>query len=568
MVRDRAGRLAAAGWSVLAAALVWGALVLPSSVAQLTWVSLVSLPLTLLVGLAVLIVVPRVARPAVAMTLGALLALVVVLKALDIGFSVVADRRFHVYYDLTNLVRGYEVLSGWAGPGWAVLAVVASVVATLLLAALLVLAMARLARLVTVHRTRAVVVLLVGTLAGGTLAATGAQVAGEPVTSRATAQLVHDHVADGVNDYRDEGVFAEAIATDPVAARAGSLRGLAGKDVLVVFVESYGRAALRDPELAKGVTPVLTAGEQSLGEVGFTARSAWLTSPTFGAGSWLAHASLQSGLWVDSDRRHDQLLSSDRLTLTRAFDDAGWRTSFVQPAVQEQWPQGQAFYGFDELYAADDLDYRGPPLGWGGVPDQYTLSWFQREVLSQGDGPVMAEIDLVTSHNPWPQPPPQVPWEGVGDGSVYACMPGCADEGDDDVRSRYAASIGYSLESVISFVVEHPDPDLVVLLVGDHQPWGHVAGEEAGHDVPVSLITGDPAVRDAMAWWLWTPGLVPQEQSPQWRMDIVRDHFLRAFSTPPAVGHDPFGQLSGTSTPPVTTGSPSGAKSAHESRGR
>lgn len=121
-------------------------------------------------------------------------------------------------------------------------------------------------------------------------------------------------------------------------------------------------------------------------------------------------------------------------------------------------------------------------------------------------------------------------WDEVGDGSVYACMPGCAEGGADDVRSRYAASIGYSLESVISFVVAHPDPDLVVLLVGDHQPWSYVSGEDASHDVPVSLIAGDPAVLEQVSGWDWASGLVPAEDPPAWRMDAFRDRFLRAFS--------------------------------------
>ncbi len=136
-------------------------------------------------------------------------------------------------------------------------------------------------------------------------------------------------------------------------------------------------------------------------------------------------------------------------------------------------------------------------------------------------------------HQPQPvaAPTPFVPWAEVGDGSVYACMPGCAGDGADDVRSRYAASVGYSLQSVVSFAAEHPD--LVVLLVGDHQPWRQVAGEDPGHDVPASLVAADPAVLERISQWGWTPGLVPGEQSPVWRMDAFRDHFLTAFSTRP-----------------------------------
>ena len=75
-----------------------------------------------------------------------------------------------------------------------------------------------------------------------------------------------------------------------------------------------------------GVDAVLDDGSRRLRRAGWQARSAFLTSPTFGAASWLAHSTLQSGLWVDSQRRYEQLLGSDRLTLTSAFADAGWRT--------------------------------------------------------------------------------------------------------------------------------------------------------------------------------------------------------------------------------------------------
>ena len=62
-----------------------------------------------------------------------------------------------------------------------------------------------------------------------------------------------------------------------------------------------------------------TQGTEQLEEPGFASRSAFLTSPTFGALSWLAHATLQSGLWIDSQQRYDVLVTSSRLTLSRLF---------------------------------------------------------------------------------------------------------------------------------------------------------------------------------------------------------------------------------------------------------
>jgi hypothetical protein len=63
----------------------------------------------------------------------------------------------------------------------------------------------------------------------------------------------------------------------------------------------------------------------------------------------LAHSTLQSGLWVDSQQRYDHLVTSPRLTLTRLFGRAGWRTVADVPANNRAWKQG-AFYHFDHVY--------------------------------------------------------------------------------------------------------------------------------------------------------------------------------------------------------------------------
>ena len=96
---------------------------------------------------------------------------------------------------------------------------------------------------------------------------------------------------------------------------------------------------------------MLDAGTRRLRAAGFAARSAFLTSPTSGGGSWLAHSTLLSGLWIDNQQRYHNLVASDRLTLNGAFRRAGWRTVGVMPAITRPWPEG-AFYGYDQLYDA------------------------------------------------------------------------------------------------------------------------------------------------------------------------------------------------------------------------
>ena len=186
--------------------------------------------------------------------------------------------------------------------------------------------------------------------------ATGVQaVEGAPVASTSAASLTVDEVQLVRADLADQREFAREIEADAYAERrprpAGSLlAGCAGKDVLLVFVESYGRVAVQDTSYSAGIDAGARPGHRRAGGGRLPRRSsAFLTSPTFGAGSWLAHATLQSGLWVDSQRRYRQLLGADRLTLTDLFGRAGWRTVFDVPANTEDWPEGKDFYGFQRL---------------------------------------------------------------------------------------------------------------------------------------------------------------------------------------------------------------------------
>jgi phosphatidylglycerophosphate synthase len=521
--------------TVLAAVVVWVALVLPAgprtSAGDLLRIPLEVVPLVVLA----VFVPPRVRRP-LAVVLGVVLAVVVVLAALDLGFRAVLDRPFDPLADWTFLRSGVGVVQDSVGRAGAVGAVVGGAVAVLALFALLPWCVLRLTDVAAAHRRRATQSALGVGVVWLLCAVTGLQVGtGVSVASAGAAGLAVDEVGQLRADLHDRSVFAAQIASDPMAGRTGLLSALRGKDVLVVFVESYGRVAVQGTSYSPGVDRVLDRGTADLQRAGFAARSAFLTSPTYGAASWLAHSTLQTGLWVDSQRRYDQLLGSDRMTLTRAFRHAGWRTVFDVPANTKDWPEGQRFYGFDQLYDSRNVGYHGPRFSYATMPDEFTLSRFAANELSR-PAPVFAEIDLVSSHHPWTPLPRMVPWDAVGDGSVYDPMPArgrsSADLfGDPDaVRAAYGASVEYSWQALVTFVQHAHDPNLVLLVLGDHQPHHYVSGYGVGRDVPVSLVAHDPAVLRRIADWGWQPGLRPSPEAPVWRMDTVRDRFLATFS--------------------------------------
>ena len=115
-------------------------------------------------------------------------------------------------------------------------------------------------------------------------------------------------------------------------------------------------------------------------------------------------------------------LGTSRFTLSDAFDKAGWHTVSDSPTNGAR-PPGKYFFHYDQLLSRYNAGYHGPTFSYSPMPDQYTLSAFQRLELAPGHKPVMAEIDLTSSHWPWAPLPTMVPWNKVGDGSIFDPMP-------------------------------------------------------------------------------------------------------------------------------------------------
>jgi len=523
--------------TVVAFLVVWLALVAPTDRDHLTLHAVLRLPVEVVVVVGLALVPWGRVRVALAAAFGLLLALLLLIKLLDLGFNSVFDRDFDPVGDWAYLGPGVGVLGDSIGAGWArVVAVLAGVAALAVLVGVP-LAMVRLVRVAVPRRrfslSAATALLTVWVLCVAT---------GVPGVSTSATTLTVDEVQLVRADLADQAAFSREIAADPYAARAAAdpqalLSGLAGKDVLVVFVESYGRVAVQDTSYAPGIDAVLDQGTAELAAAGYHSQSAFLTSPTFGAGSWLAHSSLESGLWVDSQRRYRQLLGADRMTLTSLFGAAGWRTVFDVPADTKDWPEGKDFYRFQHYYDSRNVGYEGPEFGYATMPDQYTLSEFRNRELAPTDrAPVMAEIDLISSHHPWAPLPHLIPWDQVGDGSVFAGMPEQGHSSEEvfsdpeKVKEAYGQSIEYTWQTLTSFLTTYNDPNLVVIALGDHQPHTYVSGEHVGHDVPISVIAQDPAVMDRISGWGWQDGLHPSPDATVWRMDTFRDRFLDAFS--------------------------------------
>jgi phosphatidylglycerophosphate synthase len=544
--RGRIRAVIATVLTILSFLLVWAVLVFPDQPEFFKAGAFLRVPLEGLVVVAIAIFLPVNGRRILAVLTGLALALVVVLKVVNYEIFSLFSRAFEPLGDIGQFGNALETLRLEQGASQARLIEIGAVAGVVAAIVLLPLAMLRVTRVAADHRQRALRVL--GALGGvwlvlGVLGTT--LVSHTPIASTISAGVIVDTAKVVRAEVHDEGVFAKEIKHDTFRDTPTDqlLTALRGKDVLLVFAESFGRVAIEESSFAPEVDEALTEGDKRLASAGFHSRSGFLISPTFGGGSWLAHSSLNAGLWVHNLRRYAQLLPERRFTLASAFNRAGWRTVDEDVSNDRPWPEGKAFYHWDKIYNRNQVGYKGPTFSYASMPDQYIYSALQRLELGKTHRrPLFAEIDTVSSHQPWNRIPVEIPWNKVGNGSIYNHLPNHYEresflsfwDNAAKVQSGYSRSIVYTIKSLTNYIQHYGKKNLVVIELGDHQPRNPVTGEQAGHQVPISIIAHDPKVLKAIEGWGWNPGLRPRKDAPVWPMSGFRNRFFRAFDSNPA----------------------------------
>jgi len=332
-----------------------------------------------------------------------------------------------------------------------------------------------------------------------------------------------------------DGPYAAALAAPPPPH--SDLAGLKRRDVYVIYLESYGTTVFDTPEFLAGIGQSLTQFETSLRDAGYTIASNRLVSPTFGGGSWLAHATLASGVRLDDPVVYTLLMDSQRKLLPAYFKEAGWRTIGIAPGIKTPSSNTRA-WGFDrEVYAAD-LDYHGPAFGWFEIPDQFTLNRTAKIRSALGsDPPVFTQVVLVSSHIPFsPVPPYLADWNDSG---AFASVSATAlkeiyrQPDWSRLGPEYLKSLGYDFAALEGWLTQHMPGDGLVILLGDHQPPAVIGGRpEPPWTVPIHVLSRDPDLVAPFIAEGYVSGLVPAQKPPYRGMETFLAWFLAAFDRP------------------------------------
>ncbi len=307
-------------------------------------------------------------------------------------------------------------------------------------------------------------------------------------------------------------------------------------DVRLMLVESYGAIVAEHAELAPWWRARMSELESRLEARGWFMASAYALAPVSGGRSWLAEASIVTGVRVRYEAEFHQVL--DRVdevpNLVSFFAAQGYHTVSLAPADRARAGVPEVnYYGYDQRIDFDDLDFRGQAWGWGIVPDDYSVNMAQHELIDHAAGPLFLDAHLVTSHAPWLRVPSGLhedwrewrrsdapPLEPDADREAHqALMTGMRRfkrqddskylyEGEiDELKlSLFRNAIDYEWK-VLSQLLEGLEGDSFVVVMGDHQP-PLVTPETANFAVPVHVFARDPALLSELRELGFVGGLV------------------------------------------------------------
>jgi hypothetical protein len=310
-----------------------------------------------------------------------------------------------------------------------------------------------------------------------------------------------------------------AVVTSRQATES-DLQHVRGADVYLVFVESYGAVSYDRRDVVDRIAPQRAQFDRDVRASGRQVVSAFVDSPTFGGSSWLAHVTLMTGVEARDEDTNVLLMSQQRDTLVSTFARQGYRTVALMPGLTKRWPEG-AFYRFDHVYDTAQLAYAGPRFGWWTVPDQFALArldLLEHEQQREGQGTRFVFFPTTSTHAPFgPTAPYQPDWVRVVSDDPYA-EPDVRDAlahtpNYEDLGPSYASAVSYAYSSIGGYLQRHADRDLVMIMLGDHQPAAAVSGANASWDVPVHVIASRPELLNRLRAHGFHDGMTPPRRA-------------------------------------------------------
>lgn len=323
-------------------------------------------------------------------------------------------------------------------------------------------------------------------------------------------------------------------------------------DVRIYILESYGMVAYRGTTARRWEGFVRQHASRMEGS-GWSLAAVRSRAPTSGGRSWICDASLLSGRQIRFQAEYEAYTAdTDPLdALPEWFATQGYETVLARP-VDRKRPgvELQNRFGFERTVFFDDLGYRGPRVGWGFIPDRYTVLWLHDNVFGPAERPQFSFTHLATAHYPWRAKP--IPWaetwqdyneadidHALGKGSDFNLSQRFwllarqfrrdpnqrKRELDHQAAYHYQTSLEHGLRAIVDELTKIPaDRPTLAIILGDHQP--PFLAPRGYFGVPVHIAANDPGLVELFleegAREGWSPRRAPMMRHAGLYTRIVR----------------------------------------------
>lgn len=318
------------------------------------------------------------------------------------------------------------------------------------------------------------------------------------------------------------------------------------------LIESYGMVMTRHPELREPFAHLVQQLERDLAADGWHVATATGPAPIQGGRSFLAHATLLSGMHINRQLLNSRLQRyRDYPFLVRTLQDQGYTTIGLQPPNRARpgLPLSDP-YQFDTTLFFDDLGYEAPHYGWGKIPDQYSLYYTHENALPHNT-PYFLFFAMADSHALWRhgKSPFVEDWRAFNqapdttDQAARAWMlqQSRTDQNDllpRDVQQsiifnqppqmRYLRTVAHNFRLIRHYLAHDAPDDALVWILGDHQP---PVFELEDAEVPIHVLTRDPERLEPFLAEGFERGLRPHpETQATWPLEGLYSLTMRALA--------------------------------------
>ncbi|HKP59474.1 MAG TPA: hypothetical protein VJV78_22280 [Polyangiales bacterium] len=326
-------------------------------------------------------------------------------------------------------------------------------------------------------------------------------------TSRAEA-LRTAELHDPEPDRRYDGYTSLELATKP--------------NFYLLMIEAYGEI-LATWDMTDAYRALLSRVEQRLSAAGYHARSVYSAAPVHSGTSWFSISTVHTGTLIDRPLQYDalQLVGARVPSITRFFESQGYRTYTLQPGSADHAGLRRLdLFNHDVVVDSPALDYPGWHYGWGHIPDQYSWEKFRERWFAHPSEPYYVYYMAVSTHWDWGEgvPPYVHDWrklesDDIQPAEVDASWPPFpeAERIGTELRRSYFHSVEYEWRVLLDVLEADHSPNIVVAIVGDHQPrLESDAPGEVTMNAPVHIISRDAAFVESFAPLGFARGLYPE----------------------------------------------------------